>query len=970
MNIRAEQKPNISRPIKNVHNITKRKRSEEIPRDSEIQLRRMLDNLFVFVGLLLLDGTLIEVNRAPLEAAGVSPEEVLGKKVWDTFWVNHDPEVQRQMQEDCAKAAQGEFIRHDVEIQVIGGNIITIDYIAAPVRDADGNITHVITSGTDISERKQVENRNKQLIKELKDIKSALDESAIVAITDRYGRINYVNDKFCEISKYSREELIGQDHRIINSGYHPKEFIKDLWTTLKSGKTWHGELRNRAKDNSLYWENATIVPLMGESKKPEQFIAIRYEITERKRIEHEITARKLIEEELEITRDAALESVRLKSEFLANMSHEIRTPMNGVIGMTGLLQETELSRRQQEFTRAIEMSAHSLLKIIDDILDFSKIEAGQLRLEKIDFNLREAVELPVEMLAGRAQAKGIEMALLVYSEVPAIVRGDSGRLGQILTNLIGNAVKFTQKGKVVINVRRESETKNHIVLRFEIKDTGIGISADAQKKLFYAFVQADGSTTRKYGGTGLGLAITRQLVEIKGGEIGVKSTPDKGSTFWFTARFEKQSTQSVKEQSAEAASLAGMRVLIVDNNEVTREIILHQTAAWGMTGTEAESGAQALDVLRDSAEPFDIAILDLMMPEMDGFELARAIKADPQTSNISLVLLPSFGDDNHDELVREIGIVAYLEKPVRQSQLYNCLVKVMTEKSARAIENGLPRGIKQPSLRDAKNKLKVMTSKVRILVAEDNAINREVALNQLEILGYLPDAVLNGKEAVAAFKNQKYSVILMDCQMPEMDGFEATAEIRRLENNLKHTVIIAMTANAMEGDREKCLAAGMDDYLSKPVKLETLHQILEQWIVFTDKPVRILPEGSNNHSQEETLEIVDASVLADLASLQQPGKPNLVHKLTNLFIEGTTKNLSALRNAAAEADPVAIKREAHSIKGSSGNIGARQMAALCKELEQKAHLNTEAEFLISQLERGFKKVVEVLGEMGQEDKEQ
>ncbi|MGC2237192.1 MAG: response regulator [Pyrinomonadaceae bacterium] len=678
-------------------------------------------------------------------------------------------------------------------------------------------------------------------------------------------------------------------------------------------------------------------------------------------IHQDITEQDEMEKELRIARDAALESVRLKSEFLANMSHEIRTPMNGVIGMTGLLLDTDLSERQQEYTKAIETSADALLTIIDDILDFSKIEAGQLRFETIDFDLRETVEMPVEMLAERAQAKNIEIASLVYREVPTDLRGDPGRLRQILTNLIGNAVKFTQKGEVVVRVRKESETKKHVVVRFEIKDTGIGIAEDAQRKLFSAFVQADGSTTRKYGGTGLGLAISKQLVELMGGEIGVESAAGEGSTFWFTARFEKQLAPVVKELPASAANLDGMRVLIVDDNETNRKILLHQTASWGMNGVEAESGAQALELLSASEKPFDIAILDLMMPEMDGFELARAIKNDSKISRTRLLLLPSFGKIGYDELAREIGIAAYLQKPVRQSQLYNCLVKLITGKPVNAGNNGSPRRIAPNSSRRAENN--AATSKIRILIAEDNAINREVALSQLQSLGYLPDTAMNGLEAVEALKNQKYDVVLMDCQMPEMDGFEATAEIRRLENNSNNTPIIAMTANALEGDREKCLAAGMNDYLSKPVKIETLRKMLERWTSPANEPAKETPEKAE--TKKDLLEAIDVSVLNGYRALQQPGKPDLVEKLINLFIEGADKNLSSLRASVTNGNTEAIKRGAHSIKGSAGNIGARQMAALCLELEQKAHLGDEAESLVSQLEVGFKHVSEVLNGMRQ-----
>jgi PAS domain S-box-containing protein len=810
-------------------------------------------------------------------------------------------------------------------------------------------------------QNQEKESRAEELLfanKELKDIKYAIDESAIVAITDARGRITYINDKFCEISKYSREELIGQDHRIINSGHHPKAFIKDLWTTIKSGKTWHGDLQNRAKDNSIYWVDTTIVPLLDADEKPYQYIAIRHEITRRKSIEIEIRASKVIEEELEQARDVALESVRLKSEFLANMSHEIRTPMNGVIGMTGLLVETKLSPRQKGFAKAIETSAEALLKIIDDILDFSKIEAGQLRFEKINFDLRETVALPVEMLTDRAQAKGIEIGSLVFTDVPNDLRGDPGRLRQVLTNLLGNAVKFTQEGEIVVNVRKDDETKSHVVVRFEVKDTGIGIAEDVQRKLFYAFVQADGSTTRRYGGTGLGLAISRQLVELMGGELGVESKAGEGSTFWFTARFEKPVNPifPLGEASPNGTKgLWGQRVLIVDDNKANARNRLSLTKAWGMIGTVAVSGAQALNLLKAGTanDPFDVVILDLK----DGYGVARSIKADPEISRINVVLMGSSErrtDD--DQLVGDAGIATCLQKPVRQSQLYNCLVKVVSDNSANA---KLPGVIRENALRSVllKNTRKAVASKTRILVAEDNAINTEVALNQLHNLGYAADSVLNGKEAIDAVKKKEYNVILMDCQMPEMDGFEATAEIRRREGDLAHSIIIAVTAHALEGDRKKCLAAGMDDYLSKPVKIEVLRQMLEHWTVSIDDQDD--PQPAESDPSSPLVEIVDLAVLEDHRSLQQPGKPDLVTKLINLFIECTTKSLITLKKAAEESDLPAIKRETHGIKGSAGNIGANQMAAISIELGNAQNTH-EMATLVSKLEKAFEEVIKVL----------
>ncbi len=781
----------------NLHNqrekeLKDRKEAEKKLAQTELHYRHIFNGINDAVFVETLSGKILDINQRACEMFGWTREEFITKTVRDMVPPKNRALIPaEQSEEDISdKAFETINIRSNGEHFPVS--------ITGRLQEI-GEKKRLLVVVRDISEQKKIEEK-------LLKLSLATSQSpAAIVITDLNGSIEYTNPAFTKITGYTAEEAIGHNPRILQSGEHGTEFYKNLWETLAKGKTWRGEFHNKSKDGHYFWESASISPMINPNGKTTHYIAVKEDISER------VEAMFALEE----AKNAAESATQAKADFLANMSHEIRTPLNAIYGMTGLLLDTPLNAEQQDFVETARGGSETLLAVINNILDFSKLEAGKVELEKQPFYIRECVETALDLLAGKAAEKMLELAYIIETDTPSAILGDVTYVRQILVNLLGNAIKFTETGEVIVHVKSKSLKDNLHEIEFSVRDTGIGIPANRLNRLFKSFSQVDTSTTRKYGGTGLGLAISNKLAKSMGGRMWVKSEEGKGSTFLFTIQATRKTDAKPLIALGAQPQLEGKRVLIVDDNATNRLILVKQTQSWGMKSQAVSSGKEALSLIRKN-QTFDIAILDMQMPQMDGFMLVKEIESIYQDNTFPFIILSSMG--RNKPRTADKNIVAFLNKPIKTSNLFNILLSAIEPTPIKVTENKKTAGLER-SLGER--------HPLRILLAEDNPINQKVAIHILKRLGYNIDIANNGIEALESLERQDYDVILMDIQMPEMDGDEATHKIRTDIPKEKQPYIIAMTAHALEGDREKYLSLGMNNYVGKPVKIDELVKALE-----------------------------------------------------------------------------------------------------------------------------------------------
>jgi len=857
-------------------------------------------------------GNIIRVNKAVNDKLSMGYKELVGKPLYEVLGLKENG-----LPTDKTSELEFPIFKGYFELFIRAAR-----FEGLPPRDI--YILH------DITDRKNIE---KEILRQKTYFEALVQNNpAAIVVLDTNESVVSCNPAFSQLFGYSSDEILGKN---LDSVIATEETIHEAaqFTQRALAGTFHAISQRRCKDGTMVDVEILGVPVVVGAEKAGA-LGIYHNITEL------VRARK----EAEAANSA-------KSEFLANMSHEIRTPMNGVMGMLELALETELNPEQHDYLTTSLHSAEALLALLNDILDFSKIEAKKLELEVIDVSLRNTIEDVASTLAKRANDAGLELACLVHPDVKSALRGDPSRLRQILINLAGNALKFTQQGEVVIRAELIAESQTHVTIHFSVQDTGIGIPPERQASIFDRFTQADGTTTRKYGGTGLGLAICKQLVEAMGGTIGVKSSAGIGSTFWFDITFEKQPPEKrgTSPLTISPVNLQGLHILGVDDNETNRMILSKMAESFGSRIETVSGGTKALEALQNAqrtGDPFRVVLLDMQMPGMDGEQTTRAIKSDPLIKNVKIVILTSIGQRGDAIHMEALGCSGYLLKPVRQQMLHEALVAILgrTDQGPALVTRHILSEQKRFGL--------------KVLLAEDNPINQKLVVILLRKAGFSVDTVDNGLQAVGKVREEPYSAVLMDVQMPEMDGFEATRRIREWEAEKQHLPIIAMTAHAMKGDREHCLEAGMDDYISKPIEPSVLIGVLERWVQIsnpekphrleTEEPVPAITtfvpaqaESPHPAADELPMDIEDAIERFD-------GDREFFIEMCGEYIQSLSVRISELQADILTHNDKDLTRHAHNLKGLSANFSSGPVTRLAADLEtigRQEDLSTAPEIL-------------------------
>lgn len=872
-----------------------------------------------------LDNTILSWNKAAEHIYGYTATEAIGQPVSLIVPPDHREELQRLVEH---VHHGGSFqSRETVRIRKDGTHI-DIALTLSPVQDRQGRVVGVSSIARDITERKRVEAALGEERRLLRTLMDNLPDA--IYFKDRESRFTRVNKAVAEVFGLSNPaQAVGKTDSDFFTAEHAQEAYGDEQGIIRTGElVLNKEEKETWPDGHVTWASTTKMPLRDASGNIVGTFGVSRNITERKRVE----------QELRNAKETAEAASRAKGEFLAVMSHEIRTPMNGIIGMTELALDTPLSREQREYLDMVKESADTLLTLINDILDFSKIEAGRLSLDVSEFDLQDTLSNTMRALAPRAEEKGLELTWETLPALPARLIGDPGRLRQILVNLVGNAIKFTERGEVDLRVEIESQEEDWATLHFCVSDTGIGIPREKQQWIFEAFTQADSSTTREYGGTGLGLAISTRLVKLMEGRIWLESESNKGSRFHFTAKFGVMKGPQLQPAPLAKGNLQGTPVLVIDDNATNRRILEDMLKGWSMQPTLVDRGHEGLVALRrarDMGKPFPLILLDAHMPGMDGFMVVEKLKEDPVLAGSAILMLTSAGQRGDAARCRELGISAYLIKPVRQSELLEAILLVL----------GKPSRIKDHPDLVTRHTIRAAHRKLRILVAEDNAINRELVMRLLQKHGHTVMAVTTGREAVDLLDKDaaKCDIVLMDVEMPDMDGFQATAIIREKEKiSGKHIPIVAMTAYAMKGDREHCLAAGMDGYVPKPIRRQDLLESIQALV--TDVP------NIPTHAPpvKPPVEVLDEALLVSRVD----SDAQLLRDLVDLFLEECPRQVDEIRVALGRKDAKTVQRGAHSLKGSTSNLAAKMASEAALKLERLARAEDllHAESALQELE--------------------